>query len=64
MKCQNIAPMTKIKQVICADTFLQVLKNFHNGQSLLAFLVSESVLINKGFAISNFLVIIFEIASN
>ena len=46
---QNVAAMTRIKQVICADIFLQVLKNFHHGHSMLKFRIIESTLINKGF---------------
>ena len=49
--CQNIAAVTKIKQVICADFFLQVLKNFHHGHSILKFHITESILINKVFFI-------------
>ena len=34
MKCQNAAAMTGAKQVICANIFLQFLKNFHHDHSM------------------------------
>ena len=49
MKCQNVAAMTRPKEVICAKIFFHVLKSFHRGHSMLTFRVSESILINKCF---------------
>ena len=34
MKCQNAVAMTGAKQVICANIFLQFLKNFHHDHSM------------------------------
>ena len=50
---QKIALGSDFSGTTCANNFLQVLKNFHHGHSMLIFPVSELIFINTRFFISN-----------